>query len=391
MGNQDNIDSMICKYCGKQLPLDALYCGYCGKKIVVLKETSNQYEDRKKDFAVSEVDLETLISEEEHSHSAEIQNEIGGRFFSGEKGAKQDYNQAFKWLEKAAEQNHPLALYALSICYKHGYGIIKDSQKSIECLRKAADCNNAVACVQLAEIYELGRCVECSPKLAYYYYSKAAELGNLDAQEKLNNLLYVTDKEVSSNNNQSNLQESENPNNDSVKKDKKNLKCFVIYAYYKQYNEVRQCEILDNVTYTSEDLEAGIMYDAGANLADNKKYFCRIFCVKKESLYDFVSMTEEAIDKYGAEIYTDEDFFASYAFVDKYVKLFIFANDLTEAKEIYNSNYQKVACKFKILSVNTNAERELAEQKRIEHALVRIIIGSLLIIIGGVFAAFLCM
>ena len=51
----------------------------------------------------------------------------------------EDYNKAFFWLSKAAEQDSPYALISLGFCYEKGWGVKPDHQKSQECYKKAYD------------------------------------------------------------------------------------------------------------------------------------------------------------------------------------------------------------------------------------------------------------
>ena len=46
---------------------------------------------------------------------------------------------AKKWFEKAAEQNHPGALYNLGVFYEHGYECESSKSKALELFKKAAD------------------------------------------------------------------------------------------------------------------------------------------------------------------------------------------------------------------------------------------------------------
>ncbi|MGE3259322.1 MAG: tetratricopeptide repeat protein [Geobacter sp.] len=46
-------------------------------------------------------------------------------YYKGE-GVKQDYKQAAKWYQKAADQGHASAQYNLGIVYENGYGITQN-------------------------------------------------------------------------------------------------------------------------------------------------------------------------------------------------------------------------------------------------------------------------
>ena len=75
------------------------------------------------------------------------QNNAGYLYIAIE--GKEDYNKAFYWFSKAAEQDSPNALEFLGICYDNGWGVEKDPLKAQE------------------------------------YYKKAYRLGNRDAKERI--------------------------------------------------------------------------------------------------------------------------------------------------------------------------------------------------------------
>ncbi|XOC34472.1 sel1 repeat family protein [Haemophilus influenzae] len=62
------------------------------------------------------------------------------------KGVKQDYAEAIKWYQKAAEQDYAKAQFNLGTMYHNGEGVKRDLSKAKEWLRKACDKGNKKAC-----------------------------------------------------------------------------------------------------------------------------------------------------------------------------------------------------------------------------------------------------
>ena len=62
-----------------------------------------------------QTNLFQLLQEESLSNNAELQYKIADIYFSGTKDTERDYNKAFKWLTKAAQNNHAISQFALAI------------------------------------------------------------------------------------------------------------------------------------------------------------------------------------------------------------------------------------------------------------------------------------
>lgn len=67
---------------------------------------------------------------------AQAQFEVGRAYEYG-KGVEQSYVMAAKWYWKAMEQNHPEATYRLSILFREGRGVTRDTAKAEELWKKA--------------------------------------------------------------------------------------------------------------------------------------------------------------------------------------------------------------------------------------------------------------
>lgn len=72
--------------------------------------------------------------------------------------ASGEFNAAFEWVKKAAEQGHAAAYRGLAWAYKNGKGIPKDCAKEIEYWKKSAAGNHLPALHELGRIYGEGLC-----------------------------------------------------------------------------------------------------------------------------------------------------------------------------------------------------------------------------------------
>ena len=89
--------------------------------------------------------------------------------------------EALFWLERAASNDEPHALYQLGLYY----GEKADLAKSIQYYQRAAELNNADALLELYYIYGEGIGVEQDDDKALFFLKKVAELGNQEAIEEL--------------------------------------------------------------------------------------------------------------------------------------------------------------------------------------------------------------
>ena len=108
----------------------------------------------------------------------------GEMYYHGE-GVAQDYKEAFRWYQKAAEQGNVDAQHRLGEMYDQGQGVAEDDQRAVEWYQKAAEQRNADAQYRLGEMYDEGLGVAEDDQQAVQWYQKAAEQGNADAQYRL--------------------------------------------------------------------------------------------------------------------------------------------------------------------------------------------------------------
>jgi TPR repeat protein len=107
------------------------------------------------------------------------------------KGRRKNHKKAFGLLMMAAKHGIPHAQNLVGYCFSEGLGVDKDSKEGFTWYRKAAlnkrqsessKENRAIAFCNLAMMYDQGDGVAENPKLAFKYYKKAAELGDVMAQ-----------------------------------------------------------------------------------------------------------------------------------------------------------------------------------------------------------------
>ena len=162
-----------------------------------------------------------LLVPVQFSGCAEAQNYLGSWYENGENGLAVDYQEAFRWYKKAAEQGYDLAqinigylydnglgvkenkreavkwykraasknnvsaIYQLGLCYYFANGVGMDRREALKLFREAAKDNHAGAICMIGDYYLEGCLVEENKEEALKYYEKAAELGNEMAKESL--------------------------------------------------------------------------------------------------------------------------------------------------------------------------------------------------------------
>ena len=160
------------------------------------KEACNDHPDAKFEYAIYLMG-EVAGTEQNMDHgrfylkSAAYEGSIdakaayGNLLFNGDDFVVQDYNEALKLLEEAAEHEHPSALADLGIAYHRGEGVEKDLSKSFEYIFKAAEAGFPNAQHNVGVSYFNGDGVEKDEELAFEWFEKAAEQEYEDAKIRL--------------------------------------------------------------------------------------------------------------------------------------------------------------------------------------------------------------
>lgn len=98
---------------------------------------------------------------------------------------KNNFFEAAKWYQKAAEQGNADAQRTLGALYARGTGVPKDYTETVKWYRKAAEQGDSLAQYALSMHYLNGDGVEKDLSQAVYWCRKAAEQGQADAKESL--------------------------------------------------------------------------------------------------------------------------------------------------------------------------------------------------------------
>ncbi|MDR2709302.1 MAG: zinc-ribbon domain-containing protein [Elusimicrobiota bacterium] len=97
----------------------------------------------------------------------------------------EDYEKAFYWYEKAAQQGYASGQYNLGVMYDNGDGIPQDKQKALYWYEKAAQQGYANAQCNLGIMYDNGDGIPQDKQKVFYWYEKAAKQGDENAQKFL--------------------------------------------------------------------------------------------------------------------------------------------------------------------------------------------------------------
>ena len=103
-------------------------------------------------------------------------------------GTDQNFAKAFKWFKKSADNNHLNGMYAVAKMYYEGTGTEKNMEASFIYTKMRAESeknNDPDAYNQLAFSYYDGIVTSESKEDAFYWFTKAAEMGSITAMKYL--------------------------------------------------------------------------------------------------------------------------------------------------------------------------------------------------------------
>lgn len=116
-----------------------------------------------------------------------VQARLGTMYLDGD-GVQQDYDEALRYLTRAASAGDALAQNSLGYMYGMGKGVERDYYKAVKWYKEAAMQGYATAQYNMGFMYELGQGVEQDYNKAIEWYKKAAAQGYQDAQKNLDRL-----------------------------------------------------------------------------------------------------------------------------------------------------------------------------------------------------------
>ncbi len=121
--------------------------------------------------------LETKAKAE--AGDAVAQSNLGKSYEFGQ-GVEQDFKEAVKWYQKAADQGDANGQTSLGFMYANGEGVEQDFKEAVKWYRKAADQGDASAQYNLGLMYYNGEGVPIDRGVAYVWYSIAAANGDTE-------------------------------------------------------------------------------------------------------------------------------------------------------------------------------------------------------------------
>ncbi|MFI4851246.1 MAG: caspase family protein [Gimesia chilikensis] len=130
---------------------------------------------------------------------AEEGNPLAQKQYGSMYGIRQDYDEAFKWTYKAAEQDDVISLHAMGMICEYGLGVEKSESIAVEWYRKAAEQGYAAAQHNLGLMYEKGLGVTINLKEAAKWHRLAADQNDVNAQHVLG-VMYYNGRGVEQNN-----------------------------------------------------------------------------------------------------------------------------------------------------------------------------------------------
>ena len=98
-------------------------------------------------------------------------------------GTEQDYEKAFEWFLKSAQEGNKFAQYSLANLYYYGNGVEKDLSQAFWWYRKSSEQGQPYAPYAVAQMYDKGEYVSQSEETAQRYY-KVALFGFLELESK---------------------------------------------------------------------------------------------------------------------------------------------------------------------------------------------------------------
>lgn len=118
-----------------------------------------------------------------------------GCFYRRGIGTNQDFNEAYKWFNKSANQGFNKAIFNLSICYRLGEGTAVNYQKAVELLIQLCDSGFIPAYNSLAIYYMKGQGLEKDAKKAIELWEYASNHNDSKAQYNLG-YRYLVGKDI---------------------------------------------------------------------------------------------------------------------------------------------------------------------------------------------------
>lgn len=167
----------------------------CSRGIISLAQCYERGEGVEKDFATArKLYLEGVAAarREAADNDPEGMFTLGWIYRDG-KALGGDYEEAVKWLRKAAEAGQGEAMFLLASRYANGQGVERDYDEALKWYKKAVHEGMSGAMVALGAMYGQGRGVTYDPHVAINYFARAAEHDDADGYFNLGFMYLVGD------------------------------------------------------------------------------------------------------------------------------------------------------------------------------------------------------
>jgi hypothetical protein len=172
-------------------------------------------------FGSYRISYDILLPLAEHGYS-KAQATIGWMYHTG-KGKKKDLGMALSWYEKAAKQNHPVALNNIGVFYEQGLYVGKSLKQAAKWYKESAEWGYPYAQYNLGILYHEGRGVKKDPNEAQFWLQIAALQGVTQAIEvlkKISGKAHGGNKKLAKHGDSLKSLEGKNSNHQSKKPDK---------------------------------------------------------------------------------------------------------------------------------------------------------------------------
>ncbi len=127
-------------------------------------------------------EAESQIIQKAENGDAAAQADLGAMYLIGTNSIRQDYTEAFKWLNEAAKKDYAPAQQLLGMMYTEGHGVSQDHNKAAEWLTRAAEQGLAQAQLLLGTMYLAGQGITQDFIVAVELITKSADQGYAPAQ-----------------------------------------------------------------------------------------------------------------------------------------------------------------------------------------------------------------
>lgn len=211
-------EKLVCPSCGKEIQIKGGFCPFCGKSISEQKKIIDKHNQTSVNENSKSVQSNNYINDANTGHSGVSKKMVGiiisllvvafGVMYFGFRDklydigilepstaqeqwtfahkleGEKNFEDAFKWYKKAAEQGHEEAQYMVSDMYLKGKGVKQNNEEAFKWMKKAAEGKASSSEMQgkLGTFYHNGIGVQKDYTEALKWFKKAADNGNVKSQ-----------------------------------------------------------------------------------------------------------------------------------------------------------------------------------------------------------------